>query len=72
MTGTSTTRRIRGTLSSASGGARPSKDGRRIAGRPMPTRGSARWHLPGGDFTYADLEPIAETFALNVATGENM
>lgn len=27
----------------------------RINGRALPTRGAAVWHLPEGDFTYADL-----------------
>ena len=27
----------------------------RTAGRAVPTRGSAVWHLPDGDFTYAEF-----------------
>jgi hypothetical protein len=39
------------------------------AGRPVITRGSAIWHLPGGTFEYARIAPIPGSLALNVAPG---
>jgi len=41
-------------------------DGWRVVdGRPVPTRGSAVWHLPEGDFTYAVLEFAPDSVELN-------
>ena len=43
-------------------------DGWRVVdGRPVPTRGSAVWHLPEGDFTYAVLEFAPDSVELNPA-----
>lgn len=39
-------------------------------GRPLPVSGSAVWHLPGGTFSYAEIEPIPGSLAINVAPGE--
>jgi hypothetical protein len=39
---------------------------RRIGHQPMPTRGKATWHLPDGDFTYAEFEPVLGTLAFDV------
>ena len=39
-------------------------------GRPVPTRGSAVWHLPEGDFTYAVLEFAPDSVELNPVLGE--
>ena len=33
----------------------PMRGCRRAGGRWLPTRGTAIWHLPGGDFSYAEL-----------------
>ncbi len=43
---------------------------REVDGRPVPTRGSAVWHLPEGDFTYAVLEFAPDCVELNPALGE--
>ena len=43
-------------------------DGWRVVdGRPVPTRGSAVWHLPEGDFTYAVLEFAPDSVEPNLA-----
>lgn len=34
----------------------PGDGWRMVNGRPLPSRGQAVWHLPDGEFTYADLE----------------
>jgi uncharacterized protein DUF6544 len=34
-------------------------------GKPLPTRGSAIWHLANGPFTYAEFEPIPESLAFD-------
>ena len=38
-----------------------------VDGRPVPTRGSAVWHLPEGDFTYAVLDFAPDSVELNPA-----
>ncbi len=38
-----------------------------VDGRPLPSRGKARWSLPQGDFDYADFEPVPETLHFDVA-----
>jgi uncharacterized protein DUF6544 len=38
-------------------------------GRAMPTHGSAVWHFPGGDFTYADFQFSPGALELDVAPG---
>jgi hypothetical protein len=34
-------------------------------GKPLPTRGSATWHLATGEFTYAVFEPVADSLAFD-------
>ncbi len=36
-----------------------------VDGRPVPTRGSAVWHLPEGDFTYGVLDFAPDSLVLN-------
>jgi len=43
---------------------------RLVDGRPVPTRGSAVWHLPEGDFTYAVREFAPDSVELNPVLGE--
>ena len=40
-----------------------------IDGRPLPSRAQAVWHLPRGEFPYADFRLLPETVAFNVAPG---
>lgn len=40
-----------------------------IAGRRLPTRTEATWHLPQGRFAYSELRVVPETIAFNVAPG---
>ncbi len=41
-----------------------------IDGRKLPIRAQAVWHLPAGDFVYADFSSLPETLAFNVRPGE--
>lgn len=41
-----------------------------IDGRELPIRAQAVWHLPAGDFVYADFSSLPETLAFNVPPGE--
>ena len=38
---------------------------RRVDGRALPTAGSAVWHLPAGDFTYAELDFAPDSVEAN-------
>jgi hypothetical protein len=38
-----------------------------VDGRPQITGGAAVWHLPGGQFRYAEMSPI--DLALDVSSG---
>jgi hypothetical protein len=40
-----------------------------VGGRRLWTRGRAIWHMPEGEFAYADFTPVPGTFALNVRPG---
>jgi hypothetical protein len=40
-----------------------------VDGRPVPLRVQAVWHLPDGDFPYADLRLLPEMLAFNVPPG---
>jgi hypothetical protein len=40
-----------------------------VLGQPIPARGQAVWHLPGGPFAYADFRVLPGSFAENVAPG---
>lgn len=39
-------------------------------GRRLWTRGRAVWHLPDGEFAYADFTPVPGTLAFNLRPGE--
>lgn len=41
-----------------------------IDGRSLPTRGRAVWHMPEGEFPYADFTLVPATLAFNVRPGE--
>jgi hypothetical protein len=41
-----------------------------IDGRPVPTSGTAIWHLPQGDFAYAAMRFSTDGVAFNVRPGE--
>lgn len=41
-----------------------------VEGRQLPTRGQAVWHLPDGDFSYADFGLVRESIAFNVRPGD--
>ena len=41
-----------------------------VEGRPVPIRGRAVWHLPEGEFPYAELEVVPTSLAWNVAPPE--
>ncbi len=43
---------------------------RQAGGRWLPTHGTAIWHLPGGDFSYAELRFRPGYLSYNVAPGE--
>lgn len=40
-----------------------------VDGRPLPGGASAVWHLPGGDFPYAEFRLIGDSVAFNVPPG---
>jgi hypothetical protein len=40
-----------------------------IGGRRLWTRGRALWHMPDGEFAYADFTPVPGTLAVNVRPG---
>jgi hypothetical protein len=48
----------------------PVRGCRHPAGRWLPTRGTAIWHLPGGDFSYAELRFRPGDLSYNVAPHE--
>lgn len=48
----------------------PVEDWRVVAGRPVPTRGSAVWHLPEGDLTYGVLAFTDDAIEPNPALAE--
>jgi hypothetical protein len=41
-----------------------------VGGRRLWTRGRAVWHMPEGEFAYADFTPVPGSLALNVRPGE--
>jgi hypothetical protein len=41
-----------------------------LAGRRVPTRGQAVWHLPEGDFPYVDFALVPQSLAFNIRPGE--
>jgi len=41
-----------------------------IDGRSLPTRGRAVWHMPEGEFAYADFALVPGALAFNVRPGE--
>ena len=44
----------------------PVEDWQIVAGRPLSMRGRAVWHLPAGEFVYADFRPRPESLAFNL------
>lgn len=44
----------------------PVESWRRVGEQLIPVGAKATWHLRGGDFTYAELEPIAASLAFDV------
>ncbi len=40
-----------------------------VDGRPIPTSGKAIWHLPEGDFTYAEMRFLGDSVAFDVPPG---
>ncbi|HMK73963.1 MAG TPA: DUF6544 family protein [Myxococcaceae bacterium] len=41
-----------------------------VGGRPLATSGKAVWHVPAGDFAYAEMSFIDGSVAFNVAPGD--
>jgi hypothetical protein len=41
-----------------------------IGGRRLPTRGQAVWHMPEGEFTYADFTLVPDSLAFNLRPGD--
>ena len=48
----------------------PMEGWQEIAGRRLPTRGRALWHLTEGEFSYADFSPVPDSLAFNLPPGE--
>lgn len=48
----------------------PAEGWQEVGGRRLPTRGQAVWHMPKGEFAYADFTPVPGSLVFNIRPGE--